>query len=269
MDFEPIKFPLPPYWGAGVPPKAVNTPCGAGCDVRLGSFDVCIGDLFRPRPGVSIPRILFYGKVRDEADVIYLCQQYPVKCGVADCRPESTLIKRMIEKMRRLRKNFWRAQYPPNSTSNVEMVLNEAEHLVTLHRTMTLDEVFFAVSNGMMAVPQNFMEICHGDFVKELTNPTRVPVIERGEENWHWTKGKDHPLHAIGYWLAAMKIGKLSGFNAEILMPVRGAVKGIIGSSTDRPDDPDSEFVDLPSGIPGMADVDGSGRSTWGDDMGF
>src|ERR1035441_1029193 len=123
MVIDPIKFPLPVYWGAGVPPKTVKTPCALGCDVRPGSFDVCIGDVLRPRPDLVIPRILFYGKVRDEADVIYLAQQYPVKCGIADCRPESTVIKRMIDKMRSMRKDFWRAQYPPNASSNVEMVI--------------------------------------------------------------------------------------------------------------------------------------------------
>jgi hypothetical protein len=263
-EIRKINLPLPPGC-AGIPPKKVLTPCGLGCDIRPGSFDVCIGTIESPRPGVLIPRIVFYGKVRDEEDVIFLCQQYPVRCGIADCRPETTVIKRMIDRLTAMKKKFWRAQYTPNASSNIEMSVNEQEKIVTLHRTMALDTVFFAASNGMLALPQNYMEICQHKFASEMCQSTRVPVMERGEEAWHWTSGSDHAFHAVAYMIAAMTLGKLSQYHSDVITTIPGATQGSIKENSDKDDEFGCEWMDPMAGLPGVPSLDDEGRQMWSD----
>jgi hypothetical protein len=231
----------------GIQPSSVTSPCAIGIDVKPNSYDCCIGQVVKPAHDVDIAQIVFYGKVRDEKDVIWLANQYPVRCGVADCRPESTIIARMIEKLRKQRKEFWRAQYSPNSAA-IEMTLNEKERLVTLHRTMALDNVFFRASTATgLALPQNFREICSGQFMSEMCNSTRVPVIERGEEAWRWTSGSDHSHHAMSYMLVAMKIGRLAMGASNLITTVPGAVSGSIAANISDEDDVDP-FEDKGSG---------------------
>lgn len=248
----------------GIPPLKVRSSCAVGVDVRPGSYDIAIGESSRVNPEQSVAKLVFYGKVRDEKDVLWLCDQYPVRCGVADGRPDTTIIFRMVEKLRKARKDFWRAQYNPNPINNVEMTMNEAEHIVTLHRTMALDNVFFAAHTAMgLALPENFMEICAGQFSKEMCSSTRVPVIFKGQEAWEWTGGADHAMHAVGYMMAAMRIGKMSMATSDFITITRGAVQGSIQASSD---DEESDFVN-PFSSPGEPS-EMEGRIIWGDDAG-
>jgi hypothetical protein len=76
-------------------------------------------------------------------------------------------------------------------------------------------------------------------------------------------------MHAMGYMLAAMKIGKLSMFHSDLMMTIPGAIQGSIGANSDRRDDPDSDYIDPLGSSPGIAQVGDRGRLTWGHDAGF
>lgn len=262
---DPIDLPIPRSWGMGLPPASVKTSCAIGVDVRPGSWDCGIGFMNRSKPDQPVAKLVFYGKVRDEKDVIFLCNQYPVKCGVVDCRPESTIVTRMIEKLRRQHKQFWKAQYAPNTSSGIEIQINEKEKLVTLHRTMALDRVFYAASNGLgLAIPQNFREICSGQFASELCTSTRVPVIERGAESINWTAGADHAHHCLAYMMVAMEIGKRSMGDSTAITTIRGSVAGSLADNSDGDDD---RFVDPLS--MGEATERDDGSVFWDSDVGF
>ena len=260
---KPLKLPLPPGWGSGVDPLQVKTACAMGIDVRPNSWDIAIGDVWRPRPDQPVVRLLFYGKVRDDDDVEYLANQYPVRCGAGDARPEFHTMLKLAERLRAQGKKFWRAQYNTNATNNVKLTENRKEWLLTADRTGSLDEVFFAAQSGLgLALPANFRDICGGDFVRELCNPTRVPELRKGEEYHVWTKGKDHPLHALGYLFIALQAGKLwSGGGSTEIFAMPGSTVGTIRDSVD---DGESGYVDICE--PSVAD---DGRMTWTDDTGM
>lgn len=253
-----LHFPNPlPDGSMGLPPKSIVGPCAMGCDVRPGSYDVSIVDIQKPRPDMKIPRLVFYGKVRDENEVAWLAQQYPVRVGIVDCRPDGTVIDRFVKRMNKLHKNFWRVQYNPNSASAIEMSFNEANRLITLHRTMAIDEVFFAVSNTAMAIPENFRDICSGLFAREMCNSTRTAEINsRGEESYSWSKGDDHALHSLAYSCCAVKIGKLNTIGSDSNSFARGIVESTFGKKADPMDIAD----DMPEEDEGMS---------WSFDAGF
>jgi hypothetical protein len=247
----------------GIPPDALKSPCAVGCDVRPGSFDLAIGDVLR-RGAKFVARLVFYGKVRDENDVAFLCDQYPVRCGVIDVRPESSIAMRFVKQMRAKHKEFWRAQYNTNPTT-VEMTLNEREHLLTLERTMNMDEVYFAFDKGeSLAIPENYMSIEGGQFVTELKAPTKVPIVWHGEPWWRWTEGADHAFHALNYMLVAMKVGKLWQARTQEIMTIKGLTEGPSGAG--RLDGPDEDYID-PVGSPSEPFVGDDGATTWSDSI--
>lgn len=264
MQIEPIHLPLP-RGCMGIQPMKVTSPCAMGIDQRPGSWDVAIADVVRPKPDRPMVRLVFYGKVRNEEDAIWLAQQYPVRCGVGDSRPDAMIMSRMVEKLRKMRKDFWRVQYNPNNANAVEMMINDKERLLTVNRTMAMDELLYkAATDASLLIPQNFREICSGAFASEICVPTRVPVIERGEDTYSWTDGTDHTFHALTYMLVALKVGKLTMGNSTLITTIKGAVEGSIASNSDSADD---EFVD-PTDPAGMTIMD-DGRVIWGDDVGF
>lgn len=241
---EPVKLPLP-NGCMGIQPHMVTRPCAVGVDIRFDSFDVAIADVWPQSADQKVARLVFYGKVRDDKDVVWLCHQYPVSCGVVDCRPEGTLAKRFVEKLRRQRKDFWRAQYNTNP-SNVELTVNEKEHLITLERTMTIDNLFLALSTSLgMALPQNWRDIGRapgqdmGAFGKELMAPTKSGVIWHGMQDFRWDASDgDHATHALNYLLVAIGIGKLHLPRGDALMPMKGLVAGTLGGNMDEEVDP-------------------------------
>lgn len=231
----------------GVQPSSVTRACAMGCDVRPGSWDVAIAEPWKIKDqDMVMAKLVFYGKVQDEEDVMFLAQQYPVSCGVMDSRPDGSLIQRTVRQLNKMGKDFWRAQYNTNP-SNIERVTNEKEKLVTLNRSMTMDNVLHAFISGLgMALPQNYKYIHkgrsdeYGDFVSELLTPTRVTKdASKGEDGLvDWTKGEDHAYHAINYLLAAIAIGKFNLPRGRVMMPMLGAVAGTLSDSFDDDDDP-------------------------------
>lgn len=238
---EQIPMPLPRSWGWGVRPGDVRNRCAMGVDVRPDSWDVAILDCHRPnrhKPDHMPFRLVFNGKVRDEKDVIWLAHQYPVVCGGVDSRPDGTLAKRLVTALRRTRRDFWRVQYNTNP-SNVEFAKNEKEHLITLERTMTMDEVFIALQSGQgLALPQNYREIGGGTFVSELCAPTRVQVEWHGQDVPRWTeKEEDHTFHCVNYGMFMARFCNLWVPSDANVFATAGRVQapGSPGEDTGRP----------------------------------
>ena len=225
--------------GMGLPPKTIKGPCISGIDVRFNSWDICCADVIRPDFDRYVARIVFYGKLKDEDEALFVMRQYKVVCAVGDTRPEASAMARLQKAAAKERIQFYRAQYA-TSPSTVEATLNTKERLVTLERTMSLDNVYFATSTGLgIALPQNYKEICGGAFLREMTASNRVPVIWHGEQWSRWTEGgaADHAMHAVNYCLQAIRLGKLHLARGMDIMASRGEMASSLDDNLDDEDD--------------------------------
>lgn len=227
----------------GVQPSKVRGNCALGLDIRPGSYDCSCAEIVRPKPGVSIPRLVFYGKVDDETAVQFLCEQYNVRSAVIDSRPDATIASRFQADCKKKGIKCWRAQYSPSPT-NRRMTMDEGEGLITLDRTQTLDDVFSAFAEGIgIAIPQNYREICSGQFAAELCDPNRTPVVWHGVPCFMWkNSGGDHAFHSMNYLRLAIELGKLDAGSPDILLPQKGIVDGTVQIDDDESDYEDARF---------------------------
>jgi hypothetical protein len=212
----------------GLDPGTIRGPCAFGCDIRPGSWDLLVGDILKGKNVPHVIRPVFVGKVRDEADVMFVARQYRCRFGVCDTRPETTLAARLQVAARGYGMKVWRAQYN-NAPTAIEVQENSNEMLLTLDRTMALDHVHMLFQFGKgVALPANFQEITHGEFVRELTTPSRVPTKWNGKECSTWVGLPDHTMHAWQYLYQAMRRGNmLIGGGEACAMSVPGLVRGM------------------------------------------
>jgi hypothetical protein len=212
----------------------VRPPCLCGIDVRYASYDVVIADLVKNvNTGLNVLRPVFYGKVRDDIESLFVCQQYGVRFGLIDTRPEATLAKRMQEQAETIGIDLWRAQYNPTPGGTIEITKNESAMLVTLERTMTMDCVHHAFQTGQgIVLPQNYREVAQGQLCGELQGTTRISERRGGKDVYVWEKTgtADHAFHAFNLLLAAYKMSGLMGW-AEETSPVMGVVESTMESN--------------------------------------
>jgi hypothetical protein len=223
-----------------MPFNLLSPPCLAGVDIRTGSWDVIIADLPTGAGKNRVLRPVFIGKLRDEHEVLWLCRQYRVRCGVADCRPEGTLALRMQEDARKYGIEFWRAEYNTNFGTE-EMTPNREKNLVKLDRTLSLDVVHHNFRMGVgVVLPQNYREANHGKFAAELCASQRIPTRWQGKDTYQWEKtGDDHGLHALNYLWVAYKLSGMAGWaNSETMAPMAGLVESTLSANLEGGDEP-------------------------------
>lgn len=217
----------------GVQPRQVRGPCAAGVDIRPGSWDVVVCDLVRGETSrLQVVRPVFVGKVSDEEQVLFVLRQYKVRYACADTRPETTLAKRLQAAAWGHGIKLWRAEYN-TAPSTIQVSENDAEGLLKLDRTLTLDDVHFAFNVGLTVVlPQNFRQITGGDFVREMTSSSRVPIKWQGRDAYSWEhQGPDHAFHAFNYCLVAVQRSNLLSWGGEV---TAGAHRGLVDSALDK-----------------------------------
>ena len=235
----------------GLEPDRVARPTAAGVDIGIARYDLAIVDTIRIAEQTVLPRLVFYGKLRDEQEATWVCRQYGVKAIIADSMPDGTLCLRWQKSIlgRYGVKHFWRAQYN-TMPSQVEIVENSVEGIVKLDKLLTLDSVKYAFETGMgFYIPQNFRELDQGNWVKEMTCCTRNPVIWHGVATYRWEgPPDDHAFHALNYAKVAMEYSGLSKWASASLL---GAVKGEVARDIEAEesmsvfDDEDSKYGDL------------------------
>ncbi len=228
----------------GPAPALVRGVRAAGIDIRPNSWDVHVGDVHMVKaPGASVVvptvRLVFAGKLEDEVQALHVLRQYRVRAALCDSRPDAMLAQRFQRSAARHHVDFWRANYATNPT-DVELRFNEAEKIVTVARTMTLDAVqhCFMTRSGV-ALPQNLRDLTGGQFVREMTCSTRVPTVWQGREDWKWEEsGPDHAFHAFNYLMIAVRIGKLDRVGTGLAAaPVRGTVERTLEANLDDDED--------------------------------
>ena len=213
----------------GLQPSSIRGPCAIGCDVRPGSWDVVIADLIRnPKSQLRVVRPVFIGKVEDDEQVEFVMRQYKVRFGGIDTRPETTLAKRLQTRAAPLGIKLWRCEYN-TAPSTIEVTENEAEGLLKLDRTLTLDAVHYSfMTGGTVLLPQNFRQVTGGQFTREMTSASRVPIKWQGRDAYSWAKqGPDHVFHAWNYLLVAIGRSNMLAYGGELTaMAHRGIVEG-------------------------------------------
>lgn len=196
-----------------------------GVDVRPGSYDTLVGDVLFVR-GDPVLRLVFAGKLEDPDQIEAVARAYRVRTAVGDSRPETYMILTLQRKLERYGIDLWRAQYNSMPT-HVEMTRNEAEKLVKLDRTLTLDAVQMAFKSGLtVMLPQNFRDIAGGDFAREMVASKRIMAKYQRDEVYTWEHiGPDHAFHAFNYLMVATRMAGLFGYAGHAVM---GAVKGLV-----------------------------------------
>lgn len=214
----------------GLNPHEVSGATIAGVDVRENSWDIIIGQgIFGPN-GQRIAKPVFVGKVRDEDEVLFCLKQYRTRLGIIDCRPEATLAKRLQETCKRIGITIYRCEYN-TAPSAIEMSLNQAEMLLKLDKTMTLDKVQFAFQSGINVVlPQNYGALTCGQFSREMKSMVRVPKTWMGKECYMWeSSGPDHAMNAMNYFMIGLELGSVYALTSMSLAAPTS------GYSTNRP----------------------------------
>jgi hypothetical protein len=213
----------------GLPLEKIQPPCVFGMDVRFGSYDLVIADL--PVSTIARQRVVrpvFYGKVTDEREAWYVIRQYRCRWGVADSRPETTIIDRLQKQAAEKNVEVWRAAYNTNPTE-VKLTLNAKERIVRLDRTMALDQVQHEFQmQTRLVLPQNYAQIGHGAFSGEMTASSKVAREWHGRPWWFWESGgDDHAMHAMALLLVAVELSGLRrGYGVSVIVP--GIVEGSI-----------------------------------------
>lgn len=226
----------------GLPLHLCTRPAVAGIDVRDGSWDVNIGDIKKAQISeaqiqMNIVRPIFIGKLTDEKQVQFVLEQYGVRYGVVDCRPEATLAKRLQESCGKVGIELWRSEYN-TVPSTIKVTRNESERLLKLERTMAMDVVHGAFQTGLKTVlPQNYKDITLGQFSAEMQSPTKVFTTWSGKPWWIWTKGgADHSFHA--YTLMMIAFEEISGYAlrgvGEQTIFIRGKVDTMVSEIEDQ-----------------------------------
>lgn len=255
----------------GMQPRLASPPSLAGIDIRPDSWDVTIADLQRSAvSGIlrTVLRPVFVGKVHNERQALFVMQQYGVTYGVADCRPEATLAKRLQETCNREGIELWRAQYN-TVPSAIKVGRNESERLLNLERTMTLDVVHNAFQTGLgMQLPQNYKELNSGAFATELKNPTKVMTEWHKRPWWDWkNNGADHAFHSLNLlWVAYLEISPYAIYGlGDQTAIIRGSVQGLMPALVQEPSEdgsPPKEYDPIEH-IRSMMKGDGEGSEIW------
>lgn len=218
-------------------PSHTSRPAAAGVDIGTNRWDLAIIDAVSVREGLVVPRLVFYGKMRDEQEATWVCRQYGVQSIVADSMPDGTLVLRWQKNIvgRYGVRRFWRAQYN-TAPSQVEFTENESEGILRMDKTLTLDSLKHAFATAMgIFIPQNYREIDRGNWLKEMTCSTKVPVIWHGIATYRWEgPPDDHAFNAMNYAKVAMEYGGLLKWGSASLM---GATRGEVDRSSFEDDD--------------------------------
>ncbi len=144
-------------------------------------------------------RAAYIGTVNAFTDLDRLMRQYDVTSCVVDAAPEGHSARAF---QGRFPGRVYLCNYPSTATWSHEkaFVVNEAEHTVSAHRTLTLDATFARIRERALELPREVMAIA--GYVEQMTAPVRV-VEKDGAGNLvaKYVEGgrADHYAHAENY----------------------------------------------------------------------
>jgi hypothetical protein len=197
---------LTPFIAPLEPEALAEGGCTMGVDVNRPYFDVRISDYPYERQDQPVRRLVYAGKVRTEAELIELVKKYRVKTCCVDSEPEA---RWSLHFQRTAPCAVWRVQYRHGSEGLIvkDMNVDYKLGLITVDRTMALDELLSRYARRCVAVPRNYSSLCNGDFTKEMTSAVRVLDSDGSLERYVWNSEGCHALHTDNYDYIAEKVG--------------------------------------------------------------
>ena len=166
-------------------------------------------------------RYVFVGSIGSYEELRHICVRYNVACGVMDAGPEIHEPRRFV---RETPGAWYLCRYNLNDkvkqgakANYGNMLVDHRSRSVSVNRTESLDETLSNYISGLMVLPANYAALDNGEFVKQMSMPTRIKE-ERpdGTFRYIWTKGEDHYRHSDNYRHIAKKIRGGGAMIAEL-----------------------------------------------------
>ena len=151
----------------------------------------------------GVRRKLFVGTVSSFEDLSGLHNLYNVNRGVIDAMPET----RKAREFCRSHSGWYMCRYfPTDNTGDVKV--DNVKREVQVDRTQSLDASHAAFVSKHVLLPSDWRQLDSGDFVKQMTAPTRVVKETARGLRYVWDEGSkpDHHRHADNYECIAARL---------------------------------------------------------------
>ena len=133
-------------------------------------------------------------KGRSEAERV--CAKYNIVQGVIDANGDFSSVREFVKD----KPEWLMCEY--NKSERVKDFIQKDKNgrqVVHVNRTESLDTSHAAYLRKEVILPADYRDLDGGDFVKQITMPTRVSELNAKEQfsgRYIWTKGTDHHPHA-------------------------------------------------------------------------
>lgn len=137
----------------------------------------------------------------DELDLIL--KRYNCRCVVIDYAPEVHMAREFALK----HAGILLCQYNQNERSGGQKI-DRTTRVISCNRTETMDESTSAYLNGQIELPCDWQSLDGGEWVRQMTAPTRILDIKRKPPAYIWDEAgqPDHHRHADNYCHMAAKL---------------------------------------------------------------
>lgn len=196
-------------------------PCTMGVDVGPEYLDVRVSAYKQPntRHGVWI------GKVKSFAELGPLISRFNVRMCVIDAEPETRAATEFQAKASCEVILCYLRGLDKVSGEDLTGSKIRKDKVMTIDRTLGMDAVWATFVRGENKIPRNYPDLSEGEYVTEMTTPTRVLEVRNdGKERFTWTHGTDHSFLADVFDLYAAKIcGYLHRTDSNFMTAGKGA----------------------------------------------
>lgn len=181
--------------------------CSMGVDVGPRWLDVRISSY--PKDTKDIRKAEYIGKVKSFANLHELIERFNVRVCVTDAEPETHECLRFKETAKCGVFVCYTKRKKGYQLSDLLLEKVKEEKKFTIDRTVMMDCVLATYAKRQHILPKNIRFLSEGNYVSEMTNPTRVLEVDEntGQEEFVWTHGNDHSFLADVYDFCAMLLG--------------------------------------------------------------
>ena len=177
-----------------------SEPCTIGIDV--GSV---LHTVISQRTADGKKRVVWFGELHTEEDVIEVWKRFNCRAGVIDAMPEMKMSKRLAALLRGMFICFY-------SKSAKHDTANSDYKSVTVDRTVLLDSVKEDFLMENILLPQDADRRApldsngYSSYYNHINNSTRT--FDEDKKTYNWVEGSlpDHFLHATAYMILANKL---------------------------------------------------------------
>jgi len=163
-----------------------------------------IDKLEKNERGDTIRRAVFIGSVASYDELARIIDLYGVQCGVMDAQGEIHPQREFVEN----RPGWYLCNYNKGADAvKQEYIVDHANQTVRVNRTESMDRAHAEYVRRLVILPKNLVSLDNGDFVAQMSAPTRV-LKDGPVPRYIWDEGNkaDHHCHANNYASIAAQI---------------------------------------------------------------